>query len=200
MKKVISQKESLMFGLFFGFLIMLMMVTVNVQSIKGYTLSNDSMLRIIFPIFRAPLLIILYFWLLGWNIYGWTKYNVNYKLIFHFKSHYSKINQIMKRNAFFTLVWCIAYLYFVAGNPHSSHLFTPQYIPTIVWIVLITYLSFPSSKIFNGKGRIYVLKYLYKILFFFINDVSFIERFISDQFVSFVAIIKDIYYTICFYS
>jgi hypothetical protein len=30
MKKVISQKESLMFGLFFGFLIMLMMVIVNV--------------------------------------------------------------------------------------------------------------------------------------------------------------------------
>ncbi len=186
-----------MFGLFFGFLIMVVIITVNIQFLKNLGLSNNNMLRIIFPIFRATLLIILYFWLLGWNIYGWTKHNVNYKLIFLFKSHYSKINQIMKRNAFFTLIWILTYLYFVSYS--HSHI-QNQYIPTIVWIVLITYLSFPSSKFFNGKGRIYVLKYLYKILFFFLNDVSFIERFISDQFVSFVAIIKDIYYTICFYS
>lgn len=39
-------------------------------------------------------LIILYTWLLAWNVYGWTSYNVNYKLIFRFNHHYSHLSQV----------------------------------------------------------------------------------------------------------
>lgn len=40
----------------------------------------DSM-NYIFPMFRGIGLLILYLWGLSWNVYGFTKYRINHRLI-----------------------------------------------------------------------------------------------------------------------
>lgn len=77
-------------------------VVVGIQQANNYSINNDPELKVVYPIFRAPLLLSLYFWLLSWNTYGWNKYNINYKHVFKFNEHYSLVNQQLKRSAFFT--------------------------------------------------------------------------------------------------
>jgi len=60
----------------------------------GIDVDEDQVFKEIFPIFRGIGLIILYLLLLAWNVYGWTKYHVNYKLVFRFNHHYSQFSQV----------------------------------------------------------------------------------------------------------
>ena len=112
---------------------------------------------------------------------------------------------MLKRAAMFTGIWFFIYLYFILDkNYHqyaSMFFFMGRiYYPLTIWILLLGYMLFPSRKKCNGQGRYYMLRYIWYIVFFFIYKCNFIIRFISDQFVSFVAIFKDIDYTFCFYS
>ena len=59
------------------------------------------------------MLLILYQWLLGWNVYGWNKYNVNYKLIFKFNYHYSSLVDIFRRASIFTFIFILSFSYYV---------------------------------------------------------------------------------------
>jgi len=61
----------------------------------GIDVDENRVFKEIFPIFRGSGLIILYLLLLAWNVYGWTKFNVNYKLVFRFNHHYSQFSQVV---------------------------------------------------------------------------------------------------------
>ena len=61
---------------------------------NGNLSSDDEKFKYGFPLFRGIGIIIAYIWLLAWNVYGWTKYNVNYKLVFDFNYHYSQISEV----------------------------------------------------------------------------------------------------------
>ena len=52
---------------------------------------------------------ILYIWLLEWNVYGWTTANINYKLIFGFNYHFSQVSEILKRAAFFSMIFLLMF-------------------------------------------------------------------------------------------
>jgi hypothetical protein len=65
--------------------------------------------------FRGGLVFILYLWGLAWNVYGFTKFNINYKLIFKFDNHYSTYTQIMKRAGFFTLLFLVMFTLYLLG-------------------------------------------------------------------------------------
>jgi polyferredoxin len=54
----------------------------------------DEIFKSVFPMFRGILLFITYIWLLSWNVYGWTRYNINYKLIFKFNYHFSEVSEV----------------------------------------------------------------------------------------------------------
>ncbi len=69
----------------------------------------DSM-NYVFPMFRGIGLLILYLWGVAWNVYGFTKYRINHRLILEYGSHYSTHFQIMKRAGFFTLVFSMMLL------------------------------------------------------------------------------------------
>jgi hypothetical protein len=43
----------------------------------------------IFPIFRGIGLLILYVWGTAWNVYGFLKFKVNFRMILEYGSHYS---------------------------------------------------------------------------------------------------------------
>lgn len=90
---LISRYETFWFGLFFGFSALLVIVIIISCWDQGLTFSTP-LLKEILPIFRGLILIILYIWLLAWNVYGWTAYHVDYKLIFNFNYHYSRLSQV----------------------------------------------------------------------------------------------------------
>lgn len=178
-------------------------VVVGIQQANNYSINNDPELKVVYPIFRAPLLLSLYFWLLSWNTYGWNKYNINYKHVFKFNEHYSLVNQQLKRSAFFTQLWLLSYMWYILEKTMGLDLLPSgdnQYLPLCLWAVLLGYLLFPSFKMCNGRGRLYLLRQLKYILLFFYYPCTFVHKFISDQFVSFVAIIKDMTYSVCFYQ
>ena len=94
---LISKNETFWFGLFTGFAILLVILIAVLCVDDGLDIDGNQVLKEVFPIFRGIGLIILYMGFLAWNVYGWTKYHINYKLIFRFNYHYSKIGQV---NAF----------------------------------------------------------------------------------------------------
>ena len=59
-----------MFGVFCGFMIVCILVVLVLQYENSYSINTDPELKVVFPIFRAPLLLTLYFWLLSWNTYA----------------------------------------------------------------------------------------------------------------------------------
>ncbi len=97
-RQLISKNETYWFGLFSGFSFLLIIVISVALWDGGIDVDEDEVFRKIFPIFRGIGLIILYFFLLAWNVYGWTKYNVNYKLVFRFNHHYSQFSQVIRIN------------------------------------------------------------------------------------------------------
>jgi hypothetical protein len=92
--RLISQYESFFFGYFFGLSIAIVLLMYVMAWASDLSVDDDELFKNVFPLFRGIGLLILYVWLLGWNVYGWTAYNVNYKLIFKFSYHYSTISEV----------------------------------------------------------------------------------------------------------
>ena len=91
---MISKNETFWFGLFSGFTALLLILIILLWVEEGHDVDEDKALKEIFPMFRGMGIIVAYMGLLAWNVYGWTKYNVNYKLIFRFNHHYSQLSQV----------------------------------------------------------------------------------------------------------
>ena len=117
--------------------------------------------------FRGIFLFILYQWLLGWNVYGWNKYNVNYKLIFKFNYHYSSLVDILKRASIFTFIYILSFSYYaeMLTLKQSKPLLNPDYCPFVIWVIYLGYIFFPSGSVLNGEGRWYFIKLLKSCLF-----------------------------------
>lgn len=92
---LMSKNETFWFGLFTGFAVLLVILIVVLCVDGGLDIDGNQVLKEVFPIFRGIGLIILYMGFLAWNVYGWTKYHVNYRLIFRFNYHYSQIGQVI---------------------------------------------------------------------------------------------------------
>lgn len=78
-----------------------------------YDENKVDSLNYIFPMFRGIGLLILYLWGVAWNVYGFTKFRINHRLILEYGSHYSTHFQIMKRAGFFTLVFSLMLLLYI---------------------------------------------------------------------------------------
>jgi len=201
--RLISHWENFYFGLFSGFTILLLWI-ILILGIKGdLDPDSDSQFNHVFHIFRGSLLLVLYIWLLGWNVYGWTQYHINYKNIFRFNYHFSTLSEILKRGASFTTIILLAFLWYVLIKEEMTSLspflyYQKEFCPLIGWFLLIIYMFYPSKKYFNGEGRFYMFKIMKSMLVscFF---VDFTLSWATDQIVSFVIPIRDLEYTMCYY-
>jgi len=110
--KSISLKESLFFGIFLSCILLAMLLVIVMMEVNNLSI-NESDLSYIFPAFRGIFMIIMYQWLLGFNIAIWNKFNINYKEILKFNNHYSKVNQIFKRASLFSAICLFSYLLYV---------------------------------------------------------------------------------------
>jgi hypothetical protein len=128
---------------------------------------------------------------LGWNVYGWNKYNINYRLVFKFNYHYSTEIQILKRAAWFSLFF-ITFLILYVVLLDNSQLILSCYAPLFVWIALFGYIFFPSKHQFNPKGRKYFRKIIGLVASTPFLPIDFRITFSTDQLVSFVGPLKDL--------
>ena len=67
--------------------------------------------RIVFRLYRGPLLVIQFIFLLGINVYGWRSSGVNHVLIFEMDPrHHLSEQHIMELAAVFGVVWALSVL------------------------------------------------------------------------------------------
>lgn len=208
--KLLSSKtfHTLYFFMGIGFVLLLMIILLIYN--EGLDPDSDNqaqrMFKYQFPIFRGFLFIVLYLALLAFNVYGWLRNHLNYRGVFGLYKHYSSPAVILKRVLFFSSLWLLTFLVFLIYvtyyKKNNSLLFgfvPVYYLSGINWLLFCLYLFFPSRKIFNGKGRVYIFKLFWKTVFQSCLKVDFPMIFFINQFTSFVLALKDLEYTMCYY-
>ena len=201
--KLMTHQETFLFGFFLGFACLLLIVIfllswlldLNIEVLTG------------FPLFKGICLIILYYWTLALNVYFWTKYNINYKLIFHFNFHFSEISELFKRSSIFTIIFLMMVVWYLVLQFQSNKLgdlfgnFPKNLTAVIVWISFFGYCFFPSLQVFNPMGRLYFIRFIKNMLIspFRQTRVSFRALWGIDQLTSFAGIARDLQYLIYFF-
>ena len=99
------------------------------------------------------------------NVYVWTKYNINYKLILQYNHHFSYWHEILKRVAFFSTVLLLTILFYLLIHLKiwDDLEVIKIYLPSLVWICLIFYMTFPYHPYFNYEGRMYIANIFKKV-------------------------------------
>lgn len=168
--KQIPLKEAIIFGAFLSMSIGVAMITTAFFVVYQDNFHQKT-LQAVFPAYRSYFFFMIYQWLLGFNVLVWNRYNINYREIFKFNQHYSKVNGIFKRAAVFSVVWLVCLMLTVIISSHpNKYLFRlsiQDYLPLVPWVCWIVYLIFPSKDKCNGQGRLFVYKGLWKDIFFF---------------------------------
>ncbi len=95
---LLSKNGAFCFGLFGGFTIILMIVIAFLAWNGSANLGNEVFLNRVFPIYRLLAIVFIYILLVGWDVYGWIAYKVNYKYLFQFKHHHSELWQVTHSN------------------------------------------------------------------------------------------------------
>ena len=148
----------------------------------------------------------IYFWLLGLNVFAWSKVNINYRLCFAFGHHYSDIISVFKRAAVFSAIFILmvlAYMILRTQIPIVYNFFSIipiEMTPLICWLSLLIYMLMPKKDYFNYLGRIWLYKLLFESLFSIFIKVDFKHVWFTDQLTSFIGPMRDMEYTLCYYS
>jgi hypothetical protein len=155
--------------------------------------------------FRGFGILCLYLWLLGLNVYMWNINNINYKICFGFKNHYSNLITIFQRAAGFTSIFVLIFLIYMIIRteiPFFLNLFNNipvNILPLICYSVCIIYLFCPLKNTFNYEGRIYFYTVLLEGFLSIFNKIEFKHVWLYDQLTSFIGPIRDYEYTMCYY-
>jgi xenotropic and polytropic retrovirus receptor 1 len=104
---------------------------------------------IIFQLYRGPLLLIEFIFLMGVNVYGWRSSGVNHVLIFELDPrHHLSEQHLMELAAIFGVIWALSLL----GLLYSERLSIPAYYsPVALAVVMTIFLINPvlMSKMFG---------------------------------------------------
>lgn len=139
-------------GLFSGSFIVLF-VAVVLSAIFSETTSEN--LKVAFTLYRGPLLLIEFLFLIGVNVYGWRSSGVNHVLIFELdpRNHLSE-QHLMELASIFGVVWTLSILGFL----YSASLSLPPFInPLALTIIMIVFMCNPF-KVLRYEARFWLLK------------------------------------------
>lgn len=123
-----------------------------------------------FELYRGPLLIIEFLFLIGVNVYGWRSSGVNHVLIFELdpRNHLSE-QHLMELAAIFGVVWTLSLLSFL----YSSSLSIPPYInPLALTVIMILFVINPL-KVFRHDARFWFLKICVGLFFILYRVIQF---------------------------
>lgn len=120
-------------------------------------------LKIAFRLYRGPLLIIEFLFLMGINVYGWRSSGVNHVLIFELdpRNHLSE-QDIMELAAIFGVVWTLSLLSFI----YSASLSIPPYINPLALTTIMLVFVLNPLRVFRHEARFWLLRICVSILVF----------------------------------
>lgn len=180
-------------GLFSGsFLILFIAVILSAI----FHNDGDADLMVAFRLFRGPLLIILFIFLMGINVYGWRSSGVNHVLIFELdpRNHLSE-QHLMELAGLLGVIWTLCLLGFLYSNSLSI---PPFSIPFALVCVMLTFL-FNPLKLYRYEARFWLLRISWRMIIAPFAFVNFADFWLADQLNSLVTPLLDFHFLICFY-
>ena len=189
--------------LFIMFILGALCITIN--NYLQLDIDQDREFGSIFPMYRTYGIICLYIWTLGLNVWVWNNSNINYKALFTFDNHYSTVTEIFIRAAFFTNILFLSFfLYMITRTQYGLYLGLNQYridgiLPGLMWLILIIYFFWPF-KAFNYYGRIYTMRLFGECIASILIPIEFKHIWFMDQLTSLIGPLRDLEYTLCYYS
>lgn len=120
-------------------------------------------LKIAFRLYRGPLLIIEFLFLIGVNIYGWRSSGVNHVLIFELdpRNHLSE-QHLMELAAIFGVVWTLSLLSFL----YSPSLGIPAYVNPLVLVLIMIVFIVQPIKVFRHDARFWFLRVMVRMFYY----------------------------------
>lgn len=204
-KEAFTAKEAFNLGILIGMLLFIMVTVVIIGHITKIDIDSDMEFKSIIPMFRTFGILCIYIWTLGLNVLAWEKANINYKALFNFDDHYSDVLSIFNRSVFFSILLfgsLLLYLIIRANIPIFVFLnnnVAVGILPLICWSTLLLYFFCPF-KIFNYQGRFYTMKLFLESVASIFVPTSFRHVWFMDQLTSLIGPMRDMEYTLCYYS
>ncbi|XP_076316128.1 solute carrier family 53 member 1-like isoform X3 [Tachypleus tridentatus] len=188
----LSRSTTFKVGLFSGAFLVLI-TTVILSGVFSKT-RNDW--RIVFRLYRGTLLIILFMFLIGINVYGWRTSGVNHVLIFELdpRNHLSE-QHLMEMAAIFGVLWTMSVLAFL----YSSTLAIPAYANPLALVVIMLVFLINPVRTMRHHARFWLLRILGRVVAAPFFHVGFADFWLADQLNSLVPVLVDFEYFICFY-
>ncbi|KAK0181164.1 hypothetical protein PV327_003470 [Microctonus hyperodae] len=179
-------------GLFSGSFIILF-VTVVISAIFH---DGGENLKIAFRLYRGPLLIVQFLFLMGVNVYGWRSSGVNHVLIFELdpRNHLSE-QHLMELAAVLGVVWTLSLLSFL----YSASLSIPPYVNPLVLVCIMLIFLLNPFRIFRYEARFWLLRISFRMIIAPFAFVNFADFWLADQLNSLVTPLLDFHFLICFY-
>lgn len=203
--KTFTKNQAFFLGIVIGIMILLFLTCYILGHNKRIDMDDDPEFRSLFPMYRTFGILILYLWTLGLNVWAWNKARINYKALFNFDNHYSTVIQICGRAAFFTVLLFISIMiYLIIRSQIPMFMFLNRNIPVdalplVCWLALIVYFFCPI-KIWNYEGRTYTMRLFGESVASIFIPTEFRHIWFMDQLTSLIGPMRDIEYTLCYYS
>jgi hypothetical protein len=152
---------------------------------------------IVLRLYRSPLLIVLYMFLVGFNLMVWLRYNINYIGIFKFPVNGVPTPKVIFAIASgFTLVFS-SFCLTTFLCEHFILYITDKIFGLMMWLSFLLFL-FNPFKMFLHRGRFSFILTIIKILVSPLPIVEFGDFWFADQLNSMVALMIDVQYLFCY--
>ncbi|KAK9298294.1 hypothetical protein QLX08_008305 [Tetragonisca angustula] len=140
-------------GLFSGAFIVLLIAVI----LSGARYRDNNNWRVLCRLYRGPLLMIQFLFLMGINVYGWRSSGVNHVLIFELdpRNHLSE-QHIVEMASVFGLVWSLSILGFL----YSEILGIPPFVQPMLLYTLLALFLFNPTKTLRYEARFWALRVL----------------------------------------
>jgi len=200
-----TESQSFYLGFFIGLLLFQLGIICIIAWYYDIDMDHDIEFKSVFPMFRGFFIVCLYWWMHGINILVWTKADISYRIIFQVDNNYNSPIEIFKRAAIFTFILLTSLLIYLVKRIWAGlffGIFDPipiRRIPLICWGSLIIVIFCPF-RIWNYSGRAWLGKLAKESLTSFLFKTGFRHVFFMSQLCSFIAPMRDIEYTICYYA
>ena len=203
--KTITESQSFYLGLFIGFLLFQFFIICSLAWYYDIDMDRDPEFMSVFPMFRGFFVLCLYWWIHGLNITVWINADISYRVIFQMDSNYSTPIQIFKRAAIFTFILLLCLMIYMIKRIWKGvffGIFEPipiNTLPLICWGSLLIYTFCPFD-IWNYEGRAFLGQLAKESFGSFLLKTGFRHVFFMGQMCSFIATMRDMEYTICYYA
>ena len=201
-----TESETFYLGFFIGLLLFQLSIICTIAWYYDIDMDKDPEFKSVFPMFRGFFIVCLYWWVHGLNVLVWTKADISYRVIFMINdSKYSTPIEIFKRAAIFTFILLLCLLAYMIKRIWAGAFFgilepiPINTLPLICWGSIILYTFCPFD-IWNYDGRAYLGTLCKESLGSFLLKTGFRHVFFINQMCSFIAPMRDVEYTICYYA